>query len=156
MAGAPLRPDEKGAPGDEDGSVPVDKVRGEDNRNTAGGAAVGPDRGRGREHRPVRELRGPVPPINFVPVGFLQEGHAPGSMMVEKATLLVVEGGGMIDEPPSIPDEKRRRLARGGTAMRVKEVGDGVAAAELPPRDALGSDATPQDTPKGERRAEQG
>ena len=87
---------------------------------------------------------------------FLQEGHAPGSMMVEKATLLVVEGGGMIDEPPSIPDEKRRRLARGGPAMRVKEVGDGVAAAEFPPRGALGRNATPQDTPKGERRAEQG
>ena len=71
VAGAPLRPDEKGAPGDEDGSVPVDKVRGEYNRNTAGGAAVGPNRGRRREHRPVRELRGPIPRINFVPVGFL-------------------------------------------------------------------------------------
>ena len=76
-------------------------------------------------------------------------------MVVKKPPLLVVEGGGVIDEPPSIPNEERGRLARGGTAMRVKEVGDGVAAAELPPRDALGSNATPQDTPKGERRAEQ-
>ena len=54
VAGAPLRPDEKGAPGDEDGSHPVDKVGGEDYRNASSGAAIGPDRGRGREHRPVR------------------------------------------------------------------------------------------------------
>ena len=76
-------------------------------------------------------------------------------MVVKKPPFLVVEGGGVIDKPPSIPYEERGRLARGGTAMRVKEVGDGVATAELSPRDALGSNATPQDTPKGEGRAEQ-
>ena len=71
MTGAPLRPDEKGAPGDEDSGVPVNEVRGEDNGDTAGGPTIGPNRGRRREHRPMRELRGPVPRIYVIPVGFL-------------------------------------------------------------------------------------
>ena len=71
MAGAPLRPDEKGAPGDEDSGVPVNKVRGEDNGDTAGWPTIGPNRGRRREHRPMWELRGPVSRIYVIPVGFL-------------------------------------------------------------------------------------
>ena len=76
-------------------------------------------------------------------------------MVVKKPPLLVVEGGGVIDEPPSIPNEERGRLARGGTAVRVKEVGYSVVSTEFTPSDTLGSNTAPQDTPKGEGRAEQ-
>ena len=100
-------------------------------------------------------MRSPIAPGYVVPVRFLKKSNPTRRVVMEEATFFIVKGGGVVDEPPGVPDEKRRRLARGGPAMRVKEVGDGEAAAELPPRDALGSNATPQDTPKGERRAEQ-
>ena len=76
--------------------------------------------------------------------------------MMKEATLLIVKGGGVVDEPPGVPDKERRRLARGGAAVRVKEVGDGEATAEVAPSDARGSDAAPKDPPEGERGAEQG
>ena len=150
------RANEKGAPRDKDLSRAAHEVRRENNGNPAGGPAIGADRGRRRENVSMGQLGSPRARSYVVPVCFLEESDTARRVVVEETALLIVEGGGMIEEPAGIPDQERGRRGRGRQTIRRDEVGDSGVSAQGAPGGVRRGKPTTEDTPQRQGRSERG
>ena len=156
MLRTPPSPDKESAPRDQDFSGAVGVVGGKDGRNVSRRAPLGADCSWGSEDLAVGELSGPTASRNQVPLGLLEEGNPARGLVMEEATLLIVEGGRVVEQPPRVPHHQGRRCCRHSTSVRSEKIGDGVCPTETSPSDARRGSTTVEHSPKGERGTQRG